>query len=184
MQKPDGERLAGLSRFPAGIAEVQPAVAGAGISGYGDRRGWRAACRRLSDELGPNDAWVKAALDGKSPAEAARAYIGGSKLADPAVRRQLLEGGEAAIAASTDPLIVLARRLDPLQRAMLKQNDEEVKSVETSAGEKLGKARFLVYGKDAYPDATFTLRLSYGTATGYPHERDESSVQDHVLRAL
>jgi hypothetical protein len=51
---------------------------------------------------------------------------------------------------------------------MLKQNDEEVKSVETAAGEKLGKARFLVYGKDAYPDATFTLRLSYGTATGYP----------------
>ena len=84
------------------------------------------------------------------------------------MRRQLLEGGEAAIAASTDPLVMLAKRLDPLQRAMIKQLDEEVKSVDTSAGEKLGKARFLVYGKDAYPDATFTLRLSYGTATGFP----------------
>ena len=167
VQKPDGERLPGYhdSQLESlRFSVVSPAPV------YLDMETARMAgsFQEALDELGPNDAWVKAALDGKSPADAARTYIGGSKLADPAVRRQLLEGGEAAITASTDPLILLARRLDPVLRAMLKQNDEEVKSVETSAGEKLGKARFLVYGKDAYPDATFTLRLSYGTATGYP----------------
>jgi len=167
VQKPDGERLPGYhdSQLESlRFSLVSPAPV------YLDMETARMAgsFQEALDELGPNDAWVKAALDGKSPVDAAREYIGGSKLADPAVRRQLLEGGEAAITASTDPLILLARRLDPALRAMLKQNDEEVKSVETSAGEKLGKARFLVYGKDAYPDATFTLRLSYGTATGYP----------------
>jgi hypothetical protein len=167
VQKPDGERLPGYhdSQLESlRFSLVSPAPV------YLDMETARMAgsFQEALDELGPNDAWVKAALDGKSPLDAARAYIGGSKLADPAVRRQLLEGGEVAITASTDPLILLARRLDPALRAMLKENDEEVKSVETSAGEKLGKARFLVYGKDAYPDATFTLRLSYGTATGYP----------------
>jgi hypothetical protein len=167
VQKPDGERLPGYhdSQLESlKFSVVSPAPV------YLDMETARMAgsFQEALDELGPNDEWVKAALDGKSPLDAARAYIGGSKLADPAVRRQLLEGGEAAITASTDPLIQLARRLDPALRAMLKQNDEAVKSVETSAGEKLGKTRFLVYGKDAYPDATFTLRLSYGTATGYP----------------
>ena len=167
VQKPDGERLPGYhdSQLESlRFSLVSPAPV------YLDMETARMAgsFQEALDELGPNDAWVKAALDGKSPVDAARAYIGGSNLADPAVRRQLLEGGEKAIASSTDPLILLARRLDPVLRAMLKQNDEEVKSVETSAGEKLGKVRFLVYGKDAYPDATFTLRLSYGTATGYP----------------
>ena len=167
VQKPDGERLPGYhdSQLESlRFSLVSPAPV------YLDMETARMAgsFQEALDELGPNDAWVKAALDGKSPVDAAREYIGGSKLADPAVRRQLLEWGEAAITASTDPLILLARRLDPALRAMLKDNDEEVKSVETSAGEKLGKARFLVYGKDAYPDATFTLRLSYGTATGYP----------------
>ena len=167
VQKPDGERLPGYhdSQLESlRFSVVSPAPV------YLDMETARMAgsFQGALDELGPNDAWVKAALDGKSPVDAARAYLGGSKLADPAVRRQLLEGGEKAITASTDPLILLARRLDPVLRAMLKQNDEEVKSVETAAGEKLGKTRFLVYGKDAYPDATFTLRLSYGTATGYP----------------
>ena len=72
------------------------------------------------------------------------------------------------MAASTDPLIELARQLDPLSRAMNKRLDTEVNSVLTKAGEKLGQARFAVYGKDHYPDATFTLRLSYGSVEGYP----------------
>ena len=167
VQKPDGVRLPGfhdaqlesLKYQLLSPAPVYPQLEIARMTG---------SLQQALDELGPNDPWVKAALDGKTPAEAAQAYISGTKLADPNVRRQLLEGGESAIAASTDPLIVLARRLDPLQRAMIKQMDEEVNSVETSAGEKIGMARFKVYGKDTYPDATFTLRLSYGTATGYP----------------
>jgi hypothetical protein len=167
VQKPDGERLPGyhdseLESLKYSLLSPAPV--------YLDMETARMAgsLQQALDELGPDDPWVKAALDGKSPSEAAHSYLSVTKLADPGVRRQLLEGGEGAVTSSTDSLIVLARRIDPLQRALIKQIDEEVKSVETSAGEKIGKARFLVYGKDVYPDATFTLRLSYGTATGYP----------------
>ena len=80
----------------------------------------------------------------------------------------MLEGGEPAIAATTDPLIELARKLDPLTRTFRKQYDAEVTSVLVKADEQLGKARFAVYGKNSYPDATFTLRLSYGAVEGFP----------------
>jgi hypothetical protein len=84
------------------------------------------------------------------------------------VRKQLIDGGEKGVNASTDPMIVLARKLDPMRREMIKWREENVTSVVEHAGEQLGKARFLVYGKSTYPDATFTLRLSYGQVKGYP----------------
>jgi hypothetical protein len=64
---------------------------------------------------------------------------------------------------------VAARRADPVVRAAYLHMRDTISSVLTPAGEKLGKARFLAYGKNAYPDATFTLRLSYGTVAGYPY---------------
>jgi hypothetical protein len=79
-----------------------------------------------------------------------------------------LEGGTAAVEASTDPQIVLARKLDPMRRELVKWMQDNVQSVAQRAGEALGKARFAVYGRSAYPDATFTLRLSYGQVKGYP----------------
>ena len=106
-------------------------------------------------------------LNGREPAVAAKELVTGTKLSDLAVRKSLLEGGAPAIAASTDPMIVLARKLDPIVRAQIKKNDA-IEGVLERAGEKLGKARFAVYGKSSYPDATFTLRLSYGAASGYP----------------
>ena len=81
----------------------------------------------------------------------------GTKLCDPEFRKSLIEGGEAAVAASTDPMIVAARRTDALTREYQRWQRDEFASVLIQAGEKLGKARFLVYGKDVYPDATFTL---------------------------
>jgi len=120
------------------------------------------------DELGPNDPWVKTVLNGKTPAEVASEVIKGTKLADPAVRKSLLEGGEAAVNASTDPLIVLARKVDPFFRELRKQYEDSVESVVTAASEKIAKARFAIYGKSVYPDATFTLRLAYGAVKGYP----------------
>jgi len=106
-------------------------------------------------------------LNGQEPAAVAQSLVNGTKLADPAVRKALLDGGQTAIAASTDPMIVLARKIDPIIRADRKKLDA-IESIEERAGEKLGKARFAVYGKSSYPDATFTLRLSYGAASGYP----------------
>jgi len=120
------------------------------------------------DALGRQDDFVKALLGTRDPAEVAKAAIAGSKLGDPAVRKALLEGGESAVKASTDPLILFARQIEPFSRERIKWVEDNVESVETPAGERIGKARFAVYGKSAYPDATFTLRLSYGTVSGYP----------------
>ncbi len=58
--------------------------------------------------------------------------------------------------------------MDPFVRENTKWTEENVQSIVTAAGEKIGKARFAIYGKSTYPDATFTLRLSYGTVAGYP----------------
>jgi hypothetical protein len=120
------------------------------------------------DQLGPNDLWVKAVLNGKTPVQVASETIRGTKLMDPAVRKSLVEGGAAAVNASTDPLIVLARKVDPFFRDIRKQYEDTVESVLTSSGEKIAKARFAIYGKSVYPDATFTLRLAYGAVKGYP----------------
>ncbi len=120
------------------------------------------------EKLGKDDPFISTALNGRSPDEVAKQLITGTKLADPTLRKQLIEGGEAAVAQSTDPLIVFARQLDPLVREHRKWTEDNVTSVVERAGEQLGKARFLVYGKSSYPDATFTLRLSYGKVAGYP----------------
>jgi hypothetical protein len=118
--------------------------------------------------MGPDDPWVKAVLNGKTPKEAATALVNGTKVGDPEFRKSLVEGGQAAVDASSDPLIAMARRIDPIRREQIKWFEKNVDSVEQSSEEQLGKARFAVYGKGTYPDATFTLRLSYGTVQGYP----------------
>ncbi len=120
------------------------------------------------EELGPSDPFIQAALEGGSPREAIEKAFAGTKVADPPFRRSLIEGGEQAVAASTDPLIILARKIDPSVREIRKWFEDNIESVKTAAGEKTGSARFAIYGKSAYPDATFTLRLTYGTVKGYP----------------
>ena len=135
-------------------------------------------------QLGPNDPFLKIALNGKTPEQAAKAWLSGTKLADPAVRKKLVEGGEAAVAASDDPMIVLERSLDPIRREMIKWQQDNIESVEQRAGEQLGKARFAAYGRSTYPDATFTLRLSYGQVKGYPMNGTKAPSEDHPLRPL
>ncbi len=167
IKKPDGERLAGyheaqldslkLQMFSP--APVYPDMEIARITG---------ALELDLAEVGPNDPFVKLVLNGKSPHDVATELVNGTKLTDPEVRKKLVEGGEAAVAASTDSMIVLARRLDPMRRELIKWMEDNVQSVEQRAGEQLGKARFAAFGKSTYPDATFTLRLSYGQVKGYP----------------
>ena len=120
------------------------------------------------EELGPNDPFIKAALGGKSPSDGAAAFIGGTKLDELAVRKALLDGGPAAINASNDSLVVFGRAINPIVRGIKKTIDRDVTSVASAARQKVGLARFAVYGTSAYPDATFTLRLSYGKVSGYP----------------
>ena len=120
--------------------------------------------------LGADDPFVKAALGGQPPAAVVKQVIAGTKLADPAARKALVEGGPAAIKASTDPLVALARRVEPIIRELRAWQEEKIQSVEASAGQKIAEARFAVYGKSAYPDANFNLRLEYGTVLGYEED--------------
>jgi len=122
------------------------------------------------DKLGPDHAFVKAALGGKTPAEAAKAVVAGTKLQATDLRKALLEGGEAAVLASSDTMIVLARRLDPLAREIRRFLEDEIDAPTTRAMETIAQARFQVYGRTLPPDATFTLRLSYGAVNGFPAE--------------
>jgi hypothetical protein len=128
----------------------------------------RSALELALEKLGPDEPYVKAALQGRTPADTAKDVIRGTKLGDVAVRKALVSGGPEAVRASTDPLVAFVRRIDPPIREARKRADTEIESVETLAGERMGKARFAAYGKSAYPDATFTLRLSYGAVKGYP----------------
>lgn len=120
------------------------------------------------DKLGPDDPFIKAVLAERSPEAVAQEAVSATKLVDASVRKRLVEGGAAAVANSTDPLIVLARKVDPWRRQMIKTYEDQVESLETPAGEKIGQARFAAYGNSSYPDATFTLRLSFGAVRGYP----------------
>lgn len=120
------------------------------------------------DSLGARNAWVVAALGGRDPKALAHELLSGSKLADVAERKKLLDGGPAAVAASTDPLIVWARALDASYREMRAWYEDHVESVEALEGAKIARARFAMLGRSTYPDATGTLRLGYGRAAGYP----------------
>jgi hypothetical protein len=120
------------------------------------------------DELGPDDPFLKIVLGGRVPAQVAQELISGTKLADAAYRQELIKGGEKAVLKSKDPLIVLARNLEPFYRETIKWNKDNIQSILVPAREKIGLARFAVYGKNLYPDATFTLRLSFGTVADYP----------------
>ena len=120
--------------------------------------------------LGPDDAFVKAALGGQAPQALAKQIMSATTLADVAARKALVERGPSAIAASTDPLVALARRVEPVIRELRAWQEEKIQSVDTRAGQKIAEARFAVYGKTAYPDANFNLRLEYGTVLGYEED--------------
>ena len=168
IKKPDGERLPQFHDANLQSLKFQM-LSPAPITMDTEKLFMTTALNLAQEKLGKNDAFVQAIVSGGQVDSTVNSLVDGTKLADPAVRKALMEGGETAIAASTDPMIVAARRVDPIVRETNRRMRDTISSVVTPAGEKLGKARFLVYGKDAYPDATFTLRLSYGTIKGFPY---------------
>ena len=167
IKKPAGERLPGYQeseleslRFNLfSRAPIYPAMEKAQLAG---------SLKLSLQKLGSDDPFLKLVLNGRTPEEVASELVDGTKLTDPAVRKKLIEGGESAVSQSTDSMVVLARKLDPLRRELIKWREDNVSSVMQRAGEQLGRARFAAYGKSTYPDATFTLRLSYGQVKGYP----------------
>ena len=122
---------------------------------------------KMRENLGPDDPLVRKLLSVESPDSLAAKLIAGTKLADPKLSKQLWDGGPAAVAASTDPLIVLARDIDPDARAMRKIFEDDVQAVTAANQEKIAQARFAVLGTNTYPDATFTLRMSYGAVESW-----------------
>jgi hypothetical protein len=122
---------------------------------------------QMRQALGSDNTNVKKVLGGLAPQEAARSIVSATKLDDVAFRKQLYQGGEAAIQSSTDPLIVVMRAIDADARLARKRYENEVDSVERAEGAKIAQAIFSEYGFTEPPDATSTLRLSYGVVKGY-----------------
>ena len=122
---------------------------------------------KMREALGPDDVIVRRLMSAESPDTLAQKLVSGSQLADARLRKQLWEGGMTAMAASSDPMIVLARDIDADARAVRKIYEDEVQAPTAAAQEKIASARFALLGTGAYPDATFTLRLSYGAVQSW-----------------
>ena len=123
----------------------------------------------LAAAFGANDPQVQQVLAGKSPRDRAAELVKGTKLKDVAFRKQLYEGGAAAVTAAHDPMIELARLVDGPAREARKTFEAQDEAKQQAYAE-IAKARFALEGTSTYPDATFTLRLSYGPLKGYEED--------------
>jgi peptidase S46-like protein len=135
-----------------------------------ERIGLRLWLSKTREYLTVDNPLVKHLLGTDSPEALAERLVAGSQLADPKVREALWRGGTAAIEASDDTLIRFVRATDPDARALRTRYEQEVDGPITRAQEKLARARFKVYGDSVYPDATFTLRLSFGSVQGWTYQ--------------
>jgi hypothetical protein len=164
--KPDAQRLreyqdAALTRLQQNVLTTAPLY-----PAYEETRlAW--SLGKLRQRLGPDDPIVKLVLGRESPQALAAKLVAGTGLGDVELRRQLWEGGFEAISASTDPFIQLARAIDSVSRDLRQQYETQVESVESKNAAAIARLRFEVLGGEVYPDASFSLRLSYGEVRGW-----------------
>ena len=137
---------------------------------------------RMREWLGPDAPIVRQLLAKDSPDTLAARLIDGSKLADPALRKQLWDGGQAAVEASHDPMIELARAIDAQARAVRKRYEDQVEAPVDAASEKIARLRFGLLGTSEPPDATFTLRLNFGTVQGWQENGTAVEPFTHLAR--
>lgn len=166
-KKPDGERLDGYHESQIDTwkyINLSPAPI------YADLEEYILAfyLKKSQQKLGEQDSFVKKLLAGKTPEARAHELIAGTKMADPAFRKSLIDGGQKALDSTSDPLMKLAISIEPQVRELLKWSESVNDGEITPASEAIARARFKVYGKTTYPDATFTLRLAFGKVCGYP----------------
>jgi Peptidase S46 len=128
----------------------------------------RSSMRTLGDLLGWDAPICRQLFATASPEDVAQRAVKGTRLADVGVRKSLWMGGEPAVAASSDPMIVLAREVLPYYLMYRKQYEDEVTSPIEANTTRIARARFALFGTRIYPDATFTERLSYGLVKGWP----------------
>ena len=164
--KPNGERLPGYTDSALPLTEKR-LLDQKPIYPWLDELTLEWSLSKAREYLGADDPDTKLLLGKASPEGLAQSLVSGSKLADPAVRKALWDGGMKAIKASDDPMIVYALRLADRQRELKQQSDAVYTGPLTIAGGQLADARFAAYGDTLYPDATFTLRISYGKVAGW-----------------
>ncbi|HEY1192131.1 MAG TPA: S46 family peptidase [Gemmata sp.] len=177
LPKPGGERLREFAdaRIPSlkfGLFSDEPIFEDLEILKLSD------GLQFLAITLGPDSDLVKKVLNGKSPRERAYELISGTKVRDPEVRKKIFAEIEAAakdhkvadLATLKDPMIELARLVDGPSRALRKRFETEVDEPKRQAHAALAKAKFAMDGDKVYPDATFTLRLAFGTVKGYKED--------------
>ncbi|MEO8683032.1 MAG: S46 family peptidase [Vicinamibacterales bacterium] len=164
--KPNGQRLpeyaearrASIERSLSSAAPLYPGVEQAKLS---------ATLAVMQEQLGATNPLVQKILAGKAPAARAAELVAGTRMGDAASRKAIFAGGKAAVEASNDSMILLARLVDARARELRVKYDNEVLAVERDAYAKIAPAVFAAQGDTAYPDGTFTLRLSYGSVKGY-----------------
>jgi hypothetical protein len=165
-QKPNQARLreyseAGLESLKQELFSEAPIYDDLETLELGDSLAMYAEIKGMRDDL------VQTVLARKSPNARADELVRGTKLKEVSERRRLADGGIKAIEASSDPMILLARLVDPESRRLRSIYDNQVDEPRRQAYAKIAQARFAVYGKKVYPDATFTLRLAFGQVKGY-----------------
>jgi hypothetical protein len=164
--RPDGERLpeyreARLAQLERQLLDAHPFYADV------ERIGLELWLSKAREYLGLDSAEVHALLGRDDPAALAARLVSGTRLADAEFRTALWRGGEAAIQASDDPLIRYVRTIDPLARSIRGDYERDVAGPVAAAGERIARARFAAYGDTVYPDATFSLRVSFGRVAGW-----------------
>jgi hypothetical protein len=165
--KPDSERLpayreanrANLERLVHSSTPIDTAQEVALLTAY---------FTAMARELPATDPVRRAALGGRSPADAAREMVASTQIGTARQRAALLQGGAPAIAASHDPFVALARVIDPLSRPIIRRM-EALGNQESQNDELVARALLAVYGNTVAPDATFSLRISDGEVARYPY---------------
>lgn len=166
--KPDSERLeeyrdSRRASFEFQLFAESPVYADLETLKLADSLTW------LVEGLGWNSPLVQQILAGKSPRQRAFEAVRGSTLASAARRRELYQGGPAALAQAHDPMIELARLVDPEARAVRTRADVQREAMR-QAHAQIGRARYALQGASHYPDATSSLRLAFGQVKGYEED--------------
>ncbi|MEL7448442.1 MAG: S46 family peptidase [Pseudomonadota bacterium] len=170
-EKPNGERIraytnAALPKLEQRLFAARP------VNKEFEKLQLTFSLEKMREWLGPDSPWVRSILGVEAPDALAAELVSGSRLNDPAYRKDLWEGGVEAVEASDDPLIRLAAAVDPGARELRRRYDDEVEAPRVIGEEMIADARFRLYGTETYPDATFTLRVTFGAVEGWK-ERGE-----------
>lgn len=174
--KPNGERLPGYTDSALPLTQKQ-VLDERPVYPWLDELVMEWSLSKAREYLGVDDPDSQLLLGKESPEQRAERLVNGTRLADPAVRKALWDGGLEAIEASDDPMIQYALALAPRQRELKALSDAQYSGPLAAAGAKLADARFAAYGDSLYPDATFTLRISYGQVQGWTERGNEVPIR-------